>query len=259
MSDRELPWFRMYARMVDNESLRLLAFEDRWHYVALLCCMGQEIHMNNDLPLLRRKLAVKLGLDIPAFDEAIRRIAEVGLIDQETYIPTGWSSKQMESDSDPTGAERQKKYREKKKLEQEALRNALRNSDVTGLDKDKDTDIDKELKPICDKKEKSDAEKKRDAFDLFWLMYPKKKAKEHAYKSFMKIAIAEHEAILNALPLHIQSVDWKKDRGKFIPHPATWLNGKRWEDQITEIEGDSKHGNFSKQDYREGVAADGSF
>jgi len=25
-------------------------------------------------------------------------------------------------------------------------------------------------------------------------------------------------------------VDWRKDSGQFIPHPATWLNAKGWED-----------------------------
>jgi len=25
---------------------------------------------------------------------------------------------------------------------------------------------------------------------------------------------------------------WTKEGGKFIPHPATWINGRRWEDEI---------------------------
>jgi DNA replication protein DnaC len=27
------------------------------------------------------------------------------------------------------------------------------------------------------------------------------------------------------------STEWLKDGGQFIPHPATWLNGRRWEDE----------------------------
>jgi hypothetical protein len=26
--------------------------------------------------------------------------------------------------------------------------------------------------------------------------------------------------------------DWKKENGKYIPMPYTWLNGKRWEDEV---------------------------
>jgi hypothetical protein len=29
-----------------------------------------------------------------------------------------------------------------------------------------------------------------------------------------------------------KSEDWIKSDGQFIPYPATWLNGKRWEDEI---------------------------
>ena len=32
----------------------------------------------------------------------------------------------------------------------------------------------------------------------------------------------------------IASDEWKRDGGRFIPHPATWLNGKRWEDEVSE-------------------------
>ena len=37
----KLPWFRTYTRMVDDDKLKLLAFEDRWHFVALLCLKGE--------------------------------------------------------------------------------------------------------------------------------------------------------------------------------------------------------------------------
>lgn len=28
--------------------------------------------------------------------------------------------------------------------------------------------------------------------------------------------------------------DWLKDKGQYIPYPTSWLNQKRWEDEITE-------------------------
>ena len=31
-----------------------------------------------------------------------------------------------------------------------------------------------------------------------------------------------------------QTSQWMNDRGKFIPHPATWLNAKGWEDEYEE-------------------------
>lgn len=32
-----LPWLRLYHRIIDDDKMRLLAFEDRWHFIALLC------------------------------------------------------------------------------------------------------------------------------------------------------------------------------------------------------------------------------
>lgn len=79
------------------------------------------------------------------------------------------------------------------------------------------------------------AETSADAFSLFWSAYPNKKAKGVAEKAWAKIkpdhALAE--LIVTAVMAHRLSADWKKDGGQFIPHPATWLNGKRWEDEVT--------------------------
>lgn len=29
-----------------------------------------------------------------------------------------------------------------------------------------------------------------------------------------------------------QTEQWKKDNGKYVPYPATWLNQERWTDEI---------------------------
>lgn len=67
-------------------------------------------------------------------------------------------------------------------------------------------------------------------FDVFWSTYPRKVAKDAARKAFTKIAVPI-EAILAAIESAKATEDWLKDGGRFIPHPATWLNGKRWEDE----------------------------
>lgn len=147
MSTQSLPWFRMYVEAVDDEKLRLLSFEDRWHFVALLCCKGQGVIKQDD-PLMRRKLAVKLGLDILAFEEAMRRLADVGLIDAKTLEPVAWDDRQMRSDS---SAARVAAYRERKR--QEASNGVKRdgNVTVTAQDKDKDKEEDKEVTTLSSK------------------------------------------------------------------------------------------------------------
>lgn len=72
-------------------------------------------------------------------------------------------------------------------------------------------------------------------FYEFYMTYPKKKAKSDAFRAFMKIKDLDTEfpRIMEALKRQINSKDWLKDNGKFIPYPATWLNGRRWEDEVS--------------------------
>ncbi|MCK7581074.1 MAG: hypothetical protein MZV65_39720 [Chromatiales bacterium] len=129
MSEK-ITWFRLYAEAVDDEKLRLLAFEDRWHYIAILCCKGQGILDENNDSLLWRKVAVKLGVQVRELEEIARRLAEVGLIDQGTLQPCGWDKRQFISDRDPTAAERQRRKRERDR-EHQATETVTDESPVT--------------------------------------------------------------------------------------------------------------------------------
>jgi len=71
-------------------------------------------------------------------------------------------------------------------------------------------------------------------FDLFYQNYPKKVAKQAALKSWQKLKPDDDlmAKIMRGLERWKQSTDWLKDNGQYIPYPASWLNGRRWEDEI---------------------------
>jgi len=72
-----------------------------------------------------------------------------------------------------------------------------------------------------------------DEFEIFWVAYPKRKAKADARKAWVqtdKIRPAIN-AILGAVESAKQSIDWRKDGGQFIPYPSSWLRGERWDDE----------------------------
>ena len=114
----QMQWFRLYAGIVDDEKLRLLAFEDRWHYVALLAlkCDGL-LDKNIDLPMLNRHVAVKLGVQLRELEAIANRLEEVGLIDAETFQPLAWGKRQFKSDS---STDRVRAFRARKKAAAEA-------------------------------------------------------------------------------------------------------------------------------------------
>lgn len=70
-------------------------------------------------------------------------------------------------------------------------------------------------------------------FDEFWKAYPRKDKKPDAVKAW-KQATPKPEAIISILAdlkRRASSEDWQKDGGRFIPLPASYLRGRRWEDQ----------------------------
>jgi len=69
-------------------------------------------------------------------------------------------------------------------------------------------------------------------FEKFWAAYPRKDAKVQAEKAFAKLCPNEQllADILAGIKRAETSEQWRKDEGKFIPYPSTWLNQRRWED-----------------------------
>lgn len=68
--------------------------------------------------------------------------------------------------------------------------------------------------------------------DQFWPAYPRKVGREAARKSFVKLKLGDGllETIMLAVKRQAASSQWQRDT-QFIPHPATWINGKRWQDE----------------------------
>jgi hypothetical protein len=94
-------------------------------------------------------------------------------------------------------------------------------------------------------------------FDVFWAAYPRHTGKQDAYKAFVKLKPDEAlmAAILSGIERQKQSAQWTKDGGQFIPHPATWLNGCRWEDELPKNTprwaNDASHG-YTQREYQPG-------
>ncbi len=69
-------------------------------------------------------------------------------------------------------------------------------------------------------------------FSSFWRAYPRKIAKGDARKAWKQTAgirpALQH--VLGAIACARSTEQWTLAGGKYIPHPATWLRGERWED-----------------------------
>lgn len=73
-----------------------------------------------------------------------------------------------------------------------------------------------------------------DGFDQFWSAYPRHVGKAEAKKQFDKLKpdVELLGKMLDAIERQKASSQWQRDDGQYIPYPATWLNKKRWEDEV---------------------------
>lgn len=75
-------------------------------------------------------------------------------------------------------------------------------------------------------------------FGVFWITYPKKISKGQAERAWAKLRPDEQlqGRILAGLGRAKTSEQWAKDEGRYIPHAATWLNARGWEDEVMTAE-----------------------
>ena len=64
-------------------------------------------------------------------------------------------------------------------------------------------------------------------FDEFWSLYPRKSAKKPSRTKWNRLTKKNREAALN----HMRRHPYADRDPQFIPHPSTYLNQERWNDQ----------------------------
>lgn len=67
-------------------------------------------------------------------------------------------------------------------------------------------------------------------FLVFWDEYPRKVAKGAAARAWKRQAPPIVD-VLQALKWQRRQDQWQRDGGQYVPHPATYLNDRRWEDE----------------------------
>lgn len=89
-----------------------------------------------------------------------------------------------------------------------------------------DNQIATSKKLITPKKPKKVSGEYTDEFKAFWGIYPRKINKMTCFDSWEKLGEADQESAMKGLPTFQFTED-----ADFIPHGATWLNKRRWEDE----------------------------
>lgn len=88
---------------------------------------------------------------------------------------------------------------------------------------------------IDNKKEIYKEKDLKEMFEEVWQLYPKKRGKNDAYKSFVK-SIKDGvslEVIKQGLENYIKNIEINNTNYQYIQNGSTWFNGHHWEDDYT--------------------------
>jgi hypothetical protein len=91
-------------------------------------------------------------------------------------------------------------------------------------------------------KENEKVNENEQRFDEFWTTFPRKTDKARAKRSFLRLTKTEQELAVS----NIQRL-YSETPAQFIPHPSTYLNGKRWEDQAIQRTPNFTHANLTDE------------
>ena len=213
-------WLKLYNHIIDDPKIRAIAPGDRWHFVAILCLKNNGTLDEPD-ELRDELVAISLGLQIDEVEALHKRLIRWRLVDAN-WQPLNWSKLQQAQDK--TGAERQRRFREKqaesKAVAEQALRNAL------PVTKQPLPEVERE-----EEKEKNTSARGAgltDVFESWWKTYPRKKGKADALAAFKKLKAFERDAML-ADDLATRYSDTEE---QFIPHGSTYVRKKAWLDDL---------------------------
>jgi hypothetical protein len=73
-------------------------------------------------------------------------------------------------------------------------------------------------------------------FIAFWYRYPRKQARAEAERAWWRLSQADRAAALERIPAQVAQWQLSGTQRRFIPHASTWLNQRRWEDEIEDLD-----------------------
>lgn len=234
-----MKWFKFYGQdyLSDPKMLALSACE-RSCWITLLSYAS----VNDDGTVSffsEDQLMSQAGLDFQnehwdrtrGVLEKFKKLGMIKIDDKKIEI-LNWKKRQ---DSYLTGAERVKRFREKKK----------RNVNVT--DKGYDVNARREENRIDKKIHNTTSALADDTFASFWSAFPKKENKKKS------LDIWKRKKLGVFLPQILAFIEKAKEtdrwRGGFIPHPTTFLNSERWNDDLSGYSDFKKEQGLTKTKY----------
>lgn len=234
-----MKWFRLWHDMIDNPKIQNLPNKLFKAYINTLCIASAN-DPRGSLPNLTKyafKMRVKPGEAKKILEELenLRLVSNANSI----FFIHDWDEHQKNSDDI---AVRVQRHREKSNVTgsvtetENVTETPLNNKDKERRGEEKEEERREEKNPPTPRKREGGL--CGSAFDeVFWPNYPVKKSKEDARKAWLKLNPNDEliATMLKAIKNQAKEKEALNSVNAFCspwPNPATWLNGRRWEDEI---------------------------
>lgn len=207
-------WFRLYAEFSTDPKVQMMSESDQRRLVMILCA-----RCNGSVTLQDSEVTFLLRISNDEWSVSKQLFIEKGFINEANEV-LHWEQRQYVSDSSKS---RVAKHREK-------LKEAVTACNVTVTPPEQNRTEQKETCASAQMQSK----KEPIEFLKFWESYPKKKSKQEALRAWLKLKPDPElqTEILLAIENSKRDPQWLKNNGDYIPLPASWINGKRWEDEL---------------------------
>jgi hypothetical protein len=234
-----MTWVRIDDQFPDHPKVIQAGPMASWLYVCGLAYANRYL-TDGFIP---DRQAVRL-VDTDDSEPLVRRLVDTGLWERveggyqiHDYLEYQPSSEKVKAER-AASAERQARWRE---------RNAVSNDDSNGVTNEgsnalvtptpnpnpshsRPTPVPSPKNPAKESAKAHALADDPDRFEQFWPEYPRKTAKEDARKAFTKLNPNAELFDVMMAALRDQKT-WPQWQDGVIPHPATWINGKRWTDE----------------------------
>lgn len=227
-------YFSHDANARNDEKILMLRAEFGWEGYGIFWALLEMMFESTETCLHHSKikgLAVNCNIDITLLQQIISYSISEGLFisDDEVFY-----SKSLIDRKEKFNSLRKKRSEAGKKGMESRYNSSVDNTVITPLKQCNNTDITNSNKGKEKKERKVNKNNNDERFAEFWELYPKKQARQTAEKSFNKINPDEElfAIICNAVVQQSKTSAWIKENGQYVPMASTWLNGKRWKDEI---------------------------
>ena len=250
-------WFRMYRKLGDSWiSKSPAALSVFWHLLSSAAWTDKEGELWNlkagQCDLTQEQLAERCGLGRQQIRGVLGKLERVGTIKRETIgnstnrrtIVTivNWAAYQQvqpTSNQEPTNGQ------------------PTSNQEPTSL---KELEEGKKVKELQEPSPRKRGVVYDENFEYWFSRYPKRAGKGAAWKVWQRMPDTDKAGAIEAVQIFTET--WASappDRMQYCPHPATWLNQRRWEDDPKTWEQQAKgNSNGTKTSRRFANAGDAS-